>query len=232
MRILKSLGGIALLAGTTLAQTNIRPSFEIADVHMTPRSEWSQFPAHAVDGGFLGGDRYEWRRATMLDLIRNAWGADADKIFGGPAWLDYNRYEITAKTAPGTKPAVLKQMLQTLLMDRFHLVLKEGAQPLDGYVLTASKENLKIRQAEGDGPGGCTYGSPFRGGGAPPINNQLCRKTTMAQLADLLHLRLAKPVENSTGLEGAWDFDLQYSVFNQGRAAQPAPLSRRSPDLA
>lgn len=217
MRILQSLGVIALAAATAFGQTKTRPSFDIADVHMTPRSEWSQFPAHAADGGFLGVDRYEWHRATVLDLIKNAYGVDADKVFGGPDWLDYNRYEIAARTKPGTAPAVLKQMLQTLLADRFHLILKEAMQPLDGYVLTASKENLKIRQAEGEDSGNCVYGPPeFKGGGVPPALDLQCRKVTMAQFADLLHLRIAKPLQDSTGLEGIWDFDLRYQVGSQG----------------
>ena len=224
MRILRLLGAAALIAGSVLGQTDTRPSFDIADVHMTPRSEWSQLPAHAADGGFLGGDRYEWRRATMLDLIKNAYSVDADKVFGGPAWLDYNRYEITAKTKPGTKPAVLRQMLQSLLAARFHLVLEQATRPVDGYILTASKGNLKLRQAEGEGPGDCVNGSPFRGGGAPPINNLQCRKATMTQLTELLHPRLVKPVQDSTGLNGPWDFDLQYPVMNSGPGGRTAAI--------
>jgi uncharacterized protein (TIGR03435 family) len=218
MRIMKTFAAAALLAASGLCQTNPRPSFDIADVHMSPSGEWSQFPSHAVDGGLLGGDRYEWRRATMLDLIRNAYSVDADRVFGGPSWLDYNRYEIVAKAKSGTKPAVLRKMLQSLLADRFHLVLKETAQPVDGYVLTASKGNLKLRPAEGDGSGRCVVGIPLRGNGAPPMNHLQCRNATMAQLIDILHVRTAKPLQDSTGLEGTWDFDLQYPATNAGPA--------------
>ena len=38
----------------------------------------------------------------MLDMIRTAYNVDADKIYGGPSWLDYARFEILAKTKPPT----------------------------------------------------------------------------------------------------------------------------------
>lgn len=214
MRTLKSLSVIVLISRAAAGQTvAIKPAFDVVDVHLSPRSAWSQTPANAVDGGVLGGDRYEWHRASLLDLIKNAYSIDADKVFGGPNWLNYDRYEIVAKTKPGTKPAILKQMLQTLLADRFHLVLKEETQPVPGYILTAAKGSTKLRQFDGDGAPGCQQGRPIFSGGQP-LNNVQCRNTTMAQLADFVHTRVSQPVQDSTGLEGAWNFDLQYQAIN------------------
>jgi len=36
-----------------------------------------------MQGGVLRGDRYEMRQATMVDLVRTAYGVDADKVIGG-----------------------------------------------------------------------------------------------------------------------------------------------------
>src|SRR3954447_25349520 len=47
----------------------------------------------------FGSGRYELRNATAIDLIRTAWGVEADDIAGGADWLDLNRYDIAA-TAP------------------------------------------------------------------------------------------------------------------------------------
>jgi uncharacterized protein (TIGR03435 family) len=169
-----------------------------------------------MDGGVLGGDRYEIRRAGMLDLIRNAYGIDADKIFGGPAWLEYDRYDITAKTKPGTKPAVLKQMLQTLLADRFHLVVKEETQAIDGFVLTAGKGEPKMKRSEGEGSEGCQQGRPTFDSAPPPIANLECRNISMAAFAEWLRRPASKPVQDSTRLDGTWDFDLHYPIFHAG----------------
>ena len=67
-------------------------SFDIADVHASPRSDWVKIQTHLMQGGYLSGDRYELRRATMLDMIKTAYSVDADKIYGGPSWLDYDRF--------------------------------------------------------------------------------------------------------------------------------------------
>jgi uncharacterized protein (TIGR03435 family) len=132
----------------------------MADVHSSPRHDVTQIRNSLPDGFVLGGGRYEIHRATMLSLIANAYSIDADKIFGGPPWIDYNRYEIIAKTKPGIKPAVLKQMLRTLLADRFHLLLKEETQPVQGYVLTAGKGEPKMNRSESDEPEGCQMCRP------------------------------------------------------------------------
>jgi uncharacterized protein (TIGR03435 family) len=216
MPILKACSAIILFTAAAFGQTNTQPSFDIADVHMSPRKNWSQIPTHAMDGGVLGGDRYEIRRASMLDLIRTAYSVDADKVFGGPGWLDYDRYDIVAKTKPGTKPAVLKQMLQTLLADRFHLVLKHETQSIPGFILTAAKGELKMKNSEGDGPESCRQERPTFGNGRPPIANVQCRNISMTAFADWLHRFASKPVQDSTGLEGDWDFDLHYQVGGAG----------------
>ena len=228
MRILKSLGAITLLAAAAFGQSNIRPSFDIADVHMSPRKNWSQIPTNQMDGGVLGGDRYEIRRASMLDLIRNAYGIDADKIFGGPAWLDYDRYDILAKTKPATKPAVLKQMLQTLLADRFHLVLKQESQPSQGFILTTAKGEPKMKPAETEGSGTCEQGRPTFGGAPPPLANVQCRNISMTAFADWIHLVARKPVQDSTGLDGNWDFDLHYPM---SRADADPPVFAALPGI-
>ena len=91
----------------------------------------------------------------MLDLGRLAYGVDADKIAGGPSWLDYDRFEVVAKAAAGTRPEALQLMLQALLADRFGLVVAAETKPMPAYVLTAPKGQSKLKSAE-VGAGGCT----------------------------------------------------------------------------
>jgi uncharacterized protein (TIGR03435 family) len=50
-----------------------------------------------MEGGFLRGDRYILRQATMVDLIAAAYGMDASNVQGGPIWLETDRFDITAK---------------------------------------------------------------------------------------------------------------------------------------
>jgi uncharacterized protein (TIGR03435 family) len=164
MRASTGISFIVLLAGPALCQSGANtPAFDIADVHVSPRADWVKTTAHMMQGGFLSGDRYELRRATMLDLIRTAYNVDADKVYGGPSWLDYDRFEIAAKTKPGTRAEPLRAMLQTLLEDRFHLKAKMDTREVDGYLLSKGKGELKLRvAARGEtvwSPGHSTPGS-------------------------------------------------------------------------
>ena len=170
-----------------------------------------------MEGPTLAGDRYQLRRATMLDLIRKAYNVDADKIFGGPSWIDYDRFEIAAKTKPGTSTAALRLMLQTLLVGDagFHLVLRTETQPVPGYLLKTGKRSLQLKEpADGTGSTGC-QNNFLRDAGVSYEDFQ-CRNMTMADFAAFLHRRGSLPVMDSTGLDGTWDIELKYPSASVG----------------
>jgi len=60
----------------------------------------------------------------MLDLIKTAYRVDADTVFGGPSWLDWDRFDVIAKVPPATSSETVGLMLQALLADRFKLVVR------------------------------------------------------------------------------------------------------------
>jgi uncharacterized protein (TIGR03435 family) len=218
MRVLAGISFIVLLSGAALCQPGAnKPAFDIADVHASPRGDWVKTPGRLMQGGYLAGDRYELRRATMLDLIRTAYNVDADKVYGGPSWLDYDRFEIVAKTKPGTGPGALRLMLQTLLEDRFQLAAKMDTRPVAGYVLSKGKGELKARAAAaGSATAGCQSMRPTIDGQMRYFNIQ-CHNVTMDAFAQALHQMVSGPLGNlpvmdSTGLEGGWDIDFQYAM--------------------
>src|ERR1700733_13093332 len=111
-----------LLSGSVCAQSTANPpGFEGADIHVSPHRT---FPYY--QGGFLQGDRYVLRQATMVDLIATAYGVDASTVQEGPTWLETDRFDVTAKVpaaialaaAPTTR-ATAQLMLLPLLQDRF-----------------------------------------------------------------------------------------------------------------
>src|SRR5262249_17377531 len=97
-----------------------QPRFEAADVHLSPPA---RNPYNYASGGVLRGERYELRKATMLDLIKTAWNVDPDTVFGGPNWLELDRFDIYAKAPLDTLPETVRLMLQALLRERFGLVI-------------------------------------------------------------------------------------------------------------
>jgi uncharacterized protein (TIGR03435 family) len=198
------------------ATLQARPQFDIADVHMSPRSAWAKTSANMMQGGFPIPGRYELRRATMLDLIRAAYAVDADKVYGGPSWLDYDRFDVIAKVPAGTRPDALKRMLQSLLAERFKLVVKMDKRPLPAYVLSKAKGGPKLSAADGKSDAFGCQSLPTTRTGEGAYSRIQCRNVTMEAFAAGLR-RLSSnptlgtlPVVGATELEGAWDIDLQF----------------------
>src|SRR5688500_7351533 len=105
---------VACLARPALAQsTQPAPRFDIADVRMSDRQINVGVTGNAIRDG-----RYELHNATMVDLIRIAHGVEAEKVVGGPSWLELDRYTVIAKAPAATSVENARLMLRGLLADR------------------------------------------------------------------------------------------------------------------
>jgi uncharacterized protein (TIGR03435 family) len=109
------------------------PTFEIADIHPSPYSFYSTYTRTNTQGT----DRYLVRQATLLDMISIAYSLNQDHVLGGPTWLDFDRYEVTAKQPPKTPPDTSRLMLRTLLADRFKVVVHNDTRPMSAQILSA-----------------------------------------------------------------------------------------------
>ncbi len=182
--------------------------FDVAEVH---RSANATNPQTYRSGGFLRGGRYDLRKATMMDIIRLAYGFDPDAVFGGPDWLEFDRFDIAAKAPPSSSPQEISLMLQSILADRFKLVFHQDVRPMPVFALRVGK-NSKLKPAEGSGNAECKY---QRQPDSWPYTVYSCRNLSMAGFAQELHGfardYLTAPVIDSTGLTGAWDFDLKWT---------------------
>jgi uncharacterized protein (TIGR03435 family) len=171
-----------------------------------------------MDIGFMGS-RYEVRNATMVDLIGNAYGVESDAVIGGPAWLQADRFDVIAKTSARTSEADRALMMQSLLAERFKLVVHQDKRPQDVFVLTASKK-VQLKESAGTGAPGCQPVQP--GGNAPqPYIVLDCKHMTMDEFATQFHQMaggyVTHPMLNMTGLEGAFDFTIKWTGRGQLR---------------
>jgi uncharacterized protein (TIGR03435 family) len=187
------------------------PAFESAEIRASLHL-WNS----TVQGGLFRTGKYELRQATVMDLIKTSYTLDADTIFGGPPWLDWDRFDITAKAPPGTSQENAKLMLRNLLADRFQLSVHEDKKAMPAFVLSRGRGQLKLKRADVGGNPGCRSEPPQKAPpGVPPFIAASCRGLTMDAFADILRGLSAEyvqyPVVNTTGLEGAWDFDLQWT---------------------
>src|SRR5215471_6878370 len=203
---------IGLLPNPGLPQARkAAPTFETADIR--PSSHlWSA----TMQGGLFRSGRYELRQATLMDLIKTAYTLDPDTIFGGPPWMDWDRFDISAKAPAGTSQETARFMLRNLLSDRFQLSVHEDKKPMPTFVLSRGREQLKLKPSGDGGNPGCHSEPPLKPPpDVPPFIVASCRSTTMQAFAGLLRELSAEyvqyPVINTTGLEGAWDFDFRWT---------------------
>lgn len=156
----------------------------------------------------------------MLRLIVLAYGVEDDRVVGGPNWLDTDRFDIIAKSAPSASQDMLKTKLQALLADRFKLAIHNEDRPLPVFVLTAGK-TIKMKESAGTGEPDCSP-SPIR---EPGFINLTCHNMAMAALAETLRQGAGgyfnHPVVDQTGLKGQYDFNLKWTP--RGQLGAPAP---------
>jgi uncharacterized protein (TIGR03435 family) len=195
-----------------LAQQQTSPliTFAAANVHSSPQSIY-----HFARSSF-SNDRYEIRQASMVDLIVAAYGVDSNNIVGGPTWLETNRFDIYAETPPHTSADDVKLMLRALLIERFKLKLHTAKEPLPAFVLAAGTAHPKMKRSDGSVEPNCHRADEPRDSarGTTPLTIVSCHNTSMDSLSQELRSwapdRLDKPIVNSTGMNGGWDFDIKF----------------------
>src|SRR5579871_1642161 len=131
---------VLVLLSCTIALGQSADRFEVADVKVSPHSD-NNFNLF-MRGPQTRSGRYEIRTATMVDLISVAYGVEADKVYGGPNWLELDRYDIIAKLPTGANAEKQKELLKALLVERFHLVAHPDSRPMPAYLLTTGKKVL------------------------------------------------------------------------------------------
>jgi uncharacterized protein (TIGR03435 family) len=213
-----TVGGVGIIFSWAVFAQPIpaTPRFDVAEVN---RSAAAYNPQTYRSGGFLRGGRYDVRKVTVMDLIRLAYGFEPEVIFGGPDWLEFDRFDIAGKAPPSSSPQDVRLMLQSLLVDRLHFVFHKDVKPMPAFALKVGK-GLKINPAQGSGDSECKYQQQP---GTSPYTVYSCRSITMADFAQQLRGMagdyLADPVADATGITGAWDFDLKWNSRSRILAA-------------
>lgn len=185
--------------------------------------------------------RFMATNAPLRPLIAAAYGFPIFRVTGGPDWLNSARFDIQATTGapvdgrPGPPSPAVFAMLRTLLEDRFAIEVRTVTeeQPLYRLVLARADGALgpRLRRSTFD----CKAHTAVRGGKPAPApgpadmptdcgvwsgpDRYAAGATTVGQLAGVLSNRVSRFVVDSTGLEGSFDLDLQYT---------PDPLTQTS----
>jgi bla regulator protein BlaR1 len=146
---------------------------------------------------------------TLKLLIQMAYDIRPEQLSGGPGWTDSEEYTVIAKGPEGGLPlsaaeqkALTLKRLQTLLGERFRLALKREANPASGYLLTVEKKGHKMTVANDPGA------RQLRQVGRWEIRAEGIEMSILARFLSV-HLRAA--VVDRTGLEGHYNFHLNWT---------------------
>jgi len=195
--LLLSLVTVSLSAGAQ------QPAFEVASVK--PHKPGSAAEGRGRESIDSGPGTLTVRNASLGSCVKWAYLV-RDYQISGPAWLNDERYDITAKAAEPARIDRLREMLRTLLTERFGLQIHRERKDLPVYTLVAAKSGPKLHKAE---PGGNTSMQGENG-------SFVFRATSMAQFAeDLSSLsQVDRPVLDRTGIPGVFDFTLKFGEDN------------------
>jgi uncharacterized protein (TIGR03435 family) len=213
----------------------------------TPQTEWAipepppprkLMPAEAkpqFEGATIKPAKPDGRRAfhvnpsgvltatdiSLSDLIKLAYDLHQRQIAKGPAWLETEKFDLTAKPDTPGIPSLPQQksMIQKLLADRFQLAFHREKRELSVYALTTAKSGPKLTRSES------AINVPGFGMGPGRF---FVANATMADLASMLQRSLLEqPVVDQTGLGATrYNFTLKYAPDPQQLTRLPDRRAR------
>lgn len=213
---------LAVLAPALLGQEKPgKLEFEVASIKPS-----APLTAQRVDVGLhIDGSQVRCSYLSLRDYIRMAYQVKDYQVLG-PEWIESEHFDIAAKLPEGGSRGQVREMLQSLLADRFQLKLHHDKKELPVYALVVAKGGPKIKEsapAPEDAAGapvnisasGAREGTSINLGNGASFtaadNKFEATKLTMANTADLLSRYTDRPVVDMTDLKGRYDFTLEFT---------------------
>jgi uncharacterized protein (TIGR03435 family) len=228
------IGGAALAlacsGGPANTQTIEGATFDAASVRPN-RSGETRLSVNTQAGRFVAIN------APLILLIRLAYAVPEDRIVNTPDWVRGERFDIVATTGGPVERERQNAMLRNLLGERFRLVARIETRQLPIYALVRARPDdplyPKLRPSPTDCAALSTAARP--GTPLPPSNRILCGVQgrpdgvsiggmSMGEVAaQVLTPEAGRLVIDRTGLEGPFDFDLDFTRTG-------APAGATAPD--
>jgi uncharacterized protein (TIGR03435 family) len=144
------------------------PSFEVASIKPAPPID----PMKMMQGKMHIGMKVDEARvdignASLADLIRYAYKVKPYQV-SGPDWMASERFDIMAKMPEGANKDQVPQMLQSLLADRFKLVVRRESKEYPVFALIVGKNGARLKDAD-----------PVVAPPPPPPSDSASAKTSM-----------------------------------------------------
>ena len=164
--------------------------------------------------------RIHYPGVTLKNLLTIAYDVKDSQITG-PSWLDSERFAVEATMPKETTQAQFQVMLQNLLTERFKMTIRRESKELSAWTLTVAKNGPKMNGSAPVTVKGAA-GTPLSElqpivkatvmRGPPPGSLRWTGwRASMRDLAKNLTDELHVPVTDATGLDGNYNFTLNFS---------------------
>jgi uncharacterized protein (TIGR03435 family) len=203
------------------------PSFEVASIRPVTGSQGQSVL-------FLPTGRFTALNLTLRDLIALAYGPARQplptaRVIGGPDWIASQRFNVEAIAAGPVAsdpafdgfPGAMFGMLQSLLADRFQLVVRRETRDTPVYVLVKTRTDGRLGPRMRESANGCSK-RPAPGATAPPGVTIACEMEftrgriaaqgmSMQALTATLQRYVDRLLFDETGLSGDFNANLEWS---------------------
>jgi uncharacterized protein (TIGR03435 family) len=225
------------------------PAFEVASVKLSEPITPALVQSGRLNLGVtIDATHVRISKLSLADLVLLAYQIKPYQYAGLP-WMNEQRYDIQAALPEGGKRGQVPAMLQTLLAERFKLVIHRESRDLAVFALVTGKDGHRLKPttteaaaSSGQIRGGATVSgnatvhsspdgdsrvTPLAGGG---MKIEVARMKLSA-FANLLNGYTERPVLDMTGIEGAYDMEFQVSgeEFRNVRRAHGAAIPPTQP---
>jgi uncharacterized protein (TIGR03435 family) len=141
-RYLGRLFGLLLLLPSSMA-AQAMPRFDVATIKLAKGPV-----THSADPAVRGRAVFS-TASTLSDLIQYAYDVRHDAIEGEPAWVKSQHYDLEARAdgEDALTTVQAKQMMQSLLADRFQLVVHRESRERPVYFLIVGKSGRNSNRA-------------------------------------------------------------------------------------
>ena len=184
------------------------------------------FTGQGAFGVFVRGDTLDTEHASLNDLVIFAYNLRDVQLSGGPAWakrdvpVSSELFQVIAKAAGDPPPPMdaFRQMLQSLLAERFKLQVHHARKNLPVYNLMIDKGGPKLKPSASDAK---RY---FTVAGVGSLGVRIvATHMTVQELIDLqLSAYATRPIFDKTGLDTPCDFTLQFVGENLRPEQEPS----------
>lgn len=189
--------------------TPIRLQFEVASVKPHATGDSGRVSIEHEPGLHI------YKYVTVRGLMREAYRLKIYPLSRGPDALSTDRYDVIGKAPPDASREQVARMLQSLLEERFKLVVHRETKELPVYRLVAAKGGPKFHAVEDDGSA-----AEIGEGGGHQIK---AHHASMELLAAALQGSVGDKVLDATGLTGVFDFNLDFNV-DEGKPFEDATI--------